>query len=225
MAKVQDTTIVARLAKDVKLDGKLDEPFWQKCSKQSMNPWRPETFGIPGAETGVQVAWDEANLYVGIDCVEPYTKNMLLNVKTQDSNDIWKDSGVEIFLVPDMRSADQRYYQTLVNANGACADIMWRTVSAEMMLKKVSDYTFNPGTRVATSKTDKGYSVEIAIPLDKISPQKVVDDTVWKANFCRNRCLAGIPGKGEVNQHYTWTPGLQGFHDIDAFGRLVFYKE
>ena len=84
------------------------------------------------------------------------------------------------------------------------------------------------GTVEKRDDADKGWTVEMAIPLDSVKgKEKEMKNvppsigTTWKVNFFR----MDMPG-GKSQQGTSWSPPLVGdFHALDKFGFLVFGDE
>ena len=54
-----------------KIDGLLDERFWQSAAKlDSFTQYEPQEGGIPSEKTVVYIGYDTKNLYIGVKCYD-----------------------------------------------------------------------------------------------------------------------------------------------------------
>lgn len=125
------------------IDGKFDGA-WDNAKEISTDIW---VTGNSGATAKVKTMWDNENLYVIADVTDP--------VLNKSNENVWEQDSVEIFL--DQNNNKTSSYQ---------GDDSQIRVNFENTVT-VSGY--NPeGLKTQTSITDKGYIVELAIPLTEI---------------------------------------------------------
>ena len=104
-------------------------------------------------QTTVRALRDKDYFYFGFECEDKDIVETV--VRPFDNNEIWKDSGVEVFLSPDKNR--ERCYQVMVNASGSMADL--RSV------KGIRDWSWNSGAEAKSVITPgKGWITEIRIP-------------------------------------------------------------
>ena len=101
----------------ITVDGKLDEPAWQQAKPVWMVPREGETAEV---HTRVRMLGDADNLYVGIECDEPFTDRMLCGRKDQDPL-LWRDNVTELFFAA--KPTDALYYQIILNSDGKLCDL------------------------------------------------------------------------------------------------------
>ena len=90
----------------VKVDGKLDEPFWW------LAPTSPRfkdiiTGGPTLHDTWVTVVWDDENLYLGYRVEEPFVRATL----TKHNAPVWQENDVEFFV-----AGRDSYFEFEINA-------------------------------------------------------------------------------------------------------------
>lgn len=181
------------------IDGKLDDPAWKQTGAFFLTPLK----GTPATvKTSVRVLCDKENFYFGFSCEDPG------NVKSWnrpfDSQEIWRDAGIEVFLSPDKNP--ERFYQLMVNASGSFAD-----------LKKqgVNDWSWNSGAEVKSVITPgKGWVTEIRLPRKSMEPAL---KSGMRANFTRRY----VPEKGRP-QSCCWGPFVRDNPDLQRFGTVLF---
>jgi len=132
----------------VKVDGKLDDPEWQRPPDISrMAVWSLDR--NPSVSTRFWLAYDAENLYVAVRCGEPNLPGLVMKA-TQRDGPCWEDDSIELFVATD--PARKTYYQFIVNA----ADVMFDG--------KGWDKAWNGKWTAATGREPDGWTLEIAIP-------------------------------------------------------------
>jgi hypothetical protein len=98
-----------------KIDGKLDDPCWQKAPKSQR--FVDLVTGIPGfLETRMAALWDNRNFYVAYWIEEPNVQARL----TERDSFIWTENDVELFIAgPD------GYYEFQINAAGTIYEVFY----------------------------------------------------------------------------------------------------
>jgi hypothetical protein len=196
------------------LDGRLDDKVWRKAAQITLVPYADEKKKKEFVRTVVKALRDKNNIYLAFDCEEPEMDKMLSSRQKNDSKNIWRDSSVEIFLIPSANREDN-YYQIVVNANASLADYCGKKSLGTGNL----DIKWNSNAQVAVSKTKKSWSVELAIPIANLPGLDLQKD--FPANFNRNRILSKTGTS--YAKLYTWSPFLKrGFQDVDNFGYITF---
>jgi len=195
------TAVMAEAAQAPVIDGKLDDPAWKKAEVLTLIP----AHGRPAkVRNTVRTLRDKDFYYFGFECEDPGA--LETGNRPHDSKDLWKDSGVEVFLAPD--GSRKRCYQVMVNASGSTADLI--------NTEGTRDWSWNSGAVAKTVITPgKGWTAEIRIPrssMVKASPAGM------PANFTRRH----NPPK-QKPQTYVWGPFLSRKNDdLIRFGTLTF---
>ena len=159
-----------------KVDGKLDDPCWQKGSWLEFrlldgNPEKPKH------ATRAKLAATAETLYVAFRCAEPTP--VVSRQRARDTN-VWEDDSVELFLRPGPEPA-RDYHHVIVNPHGSTLD----DVGGEK--------GWDPEVAVATAKGEGEWVVELAIPFSelKLPKDKAALAGPWRLNLTRMR-----PGRG-----------------------------
>ncbi len=211
--------VCRRAGTPIVIDGRLDDPAWRDTM------WTSEFIDIEGPSkpkprfrTKAKMAWDNTYFYVGAELEEP---NVWATLKEHDSV-ICMDNDFEVFIDPDGNRAD--YYEFEINAlntgwdlflpkayrDGGKADNSWDIPGLKTAI-------FVQGTLNKPADTDKGWSVEIAIPWAALRahanrPVPPASGDEWRVNFSRvewkhqvvNGQYRKVPGTREDN--WVWSP-------------------
>jgi hypothetical protein len=104
-----------RVSEPIRIDGKLDEPVWQRASRS------PRFIDILTGErtlhdTLAMVVWDDTNLYIAYRIEEPF-----VHAKYTNHNDpIYYDNDVEFFI-----AGQDGYYEFEINAFNTCYEVFF----------------------------------------------------------------------------------------------------
>ena len=207
----------------IKADGKLDEPAW-KDAPRSTAFVRTMDGANADQSTVARLLWDDKNLYVAFELED---RDVWTTLDKHDDK-LWTQEAVEMFI--DADGDGKTYVELQANPKGTTFDSYLPTYR-----KNENDWESNmkvgvivDGTLGNRADTDKGWTVEMAIPLEaargKEKTMKNVPPTVgteWRVNFFR----MDLPqGKSQVGS--AWSPPMVGdFHALDRFGTLVFGDE
>ena len=188
------------------IDGKLDEPDWKSADTVTRftNVFKK---GTPKHQTGVKLAYDKQNLYIGIECLEPLVDEMLAYYKKHD-DPVWNDNDVELFINDPILG--RSYFQFVINSDGVLCDGI-----ANPNFSK----DFDSGAEVKTSKGKDRYFVEIRIPAKSIIGGTFQPGTVLKMNVVRCRV---IKDRKEETEASSWSMGQP--HNVDVFHAVNFSR-
>lgn len=186
----------------------LTSPAW-------LRPFQWDTpITKPPVEGKVSIAETAEEFVFTYECEEPRPNDQVAVLRPRDSGDIWRDSGVELFLNP---SGDRKnFYQLILNIKGCLFD-------QKLVLqgtKASGDAKWNSNARCSVTSTAKGYKAVIRVPKSALGKY---DKKGFPVNFARNRILAA-DSKGHA-MLYSWSPFLKGFHDLENYGILKLIPE
>ncbi len=224
------------------IDGKLDETAWQAAPftdrfQDIVGPSKPE----PRHDTRMKMLWDETYFYFAAVLDEPH---VWAKLKKRDSI-IFFDNDFEIFIDPD--GDTYNYYELEVNAfatewdlfiaqpyrDGGPAIHAWDITGLKTAVHV-------DGTLNDPSDTDKGWSVEIAIPwemLKEAAPDQRGPEAgeYWRVNFSRVQWQTEVvnggyekikdssTGKPLPEDNWVWSPqGLVNMHYPEMWGFVHF---
>lgn len=211
------------------VDGKLNESDWKNAPHTDFfvdieGEGRP----LPKYKTTAQMLWDEDYFYVAATLEEP---NVVARLKMRDTI-IWKENDFEVFIDPDNDGVN--YYEFEVNARNTMMDLMithpYRSGGDFIMpwdcagLKHAGR---GQGTLNKSRDTDKGWTVEMAIPVRSLRKNfgytqgLSAMEPEWRVNFSRVQWLK--PEGPEEN--WVWSPtGKVDMHMPERWGRVNFVE-
>jgi hypothetical protein len=211
---------VKRAASPIVIDGKPDDKAWAAAGKiELIFPWDAQT----GAKqkTIARLLWDDQYLYVSYECDDAD----IVAFHTRHDDPTYLDDAVEIFINP-MPSQTGIYYGLEMNARAVLYDyVMYQSqhLFKQFDLRGVKLATYIDGTMNARGDTDKGWSLEVAIPWENFDAlsKRPVAGAVWSANI--NRWDGVEPNRRMSN----WSDPVQpkpNPHVPARFGQLVFVQ-
>jgi len=174
--------VCVRASGPITVDGTINEAAWQHARPISeFRVWK--TLDPPTESTSVRFLFDDSNLYAFFDCADA---DIAVVHEGRDSF-IWESDCVELFLWPDQTKPI--YYEFEVSPNndvfdgrfvntGSGAFRRWAKWDCPIRTAVQFRGTVNDWT-----DKDKGYSVELAIPLDALAESignKSLTDQAWK---------------------------------------------
>ncbi|MBN1673159.1 MAG: DUF4838 domain-containing protein [Kiritimatiellae bacterium] len=200
---------VKRTAMPPKLDGTLDDPAWQAATPAGFVVM--DTREKPEHPTTVRALWDDANLYMAIECIEPELDAMLADETVNDRSSVWRNNGVELFWDP--ANTGRSHYQLILNSKGTWFDGG----------KGLSHKNWNSNFKGTVKEHPDRYIVEIAVPFASFSNPPPKAGQTWAGSILRKRVKKGQT-MGQA-AYQTWSPYVSteiGFHRGLVFGKLDF---
>ncbi|WP_446742698.1 carbohydrate-binding family 9-like protein [Silvibacterium acidisoli] len=214
-----------RTSRPIHIDGKLDDAAWQKAQ------WTTDFVDIEGDKqprpkyrTRVKMLWDDHYLYIAAELEEPDVKATL----TQHDSVIFHDNDFEVFVKP--LPSTESYYEFEINALNTGWDLFLPKPYSEngkpdnsWDIEGLKTAISVQGTLNNSSDRDRGWTVEIAYPLDAFASRQTVPHpqpgTVWRINFSRVEWTKGKPKE----DNWVWSPqGVINMHVPDRWGYLHF---
>jgi uncharacterized lipoprotein YddW (UPF0748 family) len=246
-APAQDTRHYTcyRTTEHIASDGLLDEPDWARAE------WSDDFVDITGNpglkpqyRTRIKMLWDDKNLYLAAELLEPHT---WATIHKKDAV-IFKDNDFEIFLDPDGNGLN--YYEIEVNALGTTWDLMLTKAYKDhgiplssWDLKGLMPGIQIHGTLNDPASTDTCWIVEMALPLDglmlgKKPGSRPAEGVQWRVNFSRVEWKTEVTGSEYLKKtdpvtgkefpedNWVWSPmGEISMHIPERWGRLEFSGE
>ncbi len=224
-----------RAVTPVKIDGKLDDPAWQKAA---WTDWFVDIQGDakpkPRFRTRAKMLWDDEFLYIAAELEEP---DVWATLTAHDSV-IFRDNDFEVFLNPTGDTLN--YFEFEINALNTGWDLF---LDKPYRKGGKADNSWEiPGLRTAVSvdgtindpeHRDRGWSVEIAFPWkafqERSGKGRPNAGETWRINFSRvewqTRVVDGkyekLPGLKEDN--WVWSPqGVINMHVPEMWGYVTF---
>jgi len=229
------------------IDGLLTEPEWQNA------PWTENFVDIEGSlkplprlTTRAKLLWDDQYLYIAAELEEPHVWGTL----TQRESVIFYDPDFEVFIDPD--GDTHHYLEYEMNALNTQWDLMLLKPYRDDVVNNVAidHWSYNGiksgvyvnGTINDPSDVDKGWTLEIAIPMDALlelseSGKLPESGEQYRIDFSRVEWTMDIAdGKYKKRTHlvdgkekplpeanWVWSPqGVIAMHQPETWGYLQF---
>jgi hypothetical protein len=162
----------------IKLDGKLDEPVWEKAIHISNFTQRELNIGEPATErTEVAIVYTANTLYIGFWGYDSEPDKLVAREMKRDFEFDLEDN-FEVII--DTYNDDRNGFLFVVNPNGARADV-------QVINNGESENEFWNGVwNAKTTVTDQGWFAEIQIPFSTLKFKTDVSKQRWGINFERN---------------------------------------
>lgn len=140
--------------KDIVVDGDIDTA-WDFADKMEIKNWTPDTESSKAQTSNAyaKVLWTEKNVYIMVEAEDPEIDSTNEAAYNQDSVELFVD---EYDFKEDWGKSNEFQYRTVLDEKA-------ETIGS------LTDKTFWDGGDIKTAfkKTDKGYVVEWAVPLNK----------------------------------------------------------
>ena len=205
----------------IKLDGKLDEPEWNKANSLKFKP----LLGGLYTELGfVKILWDSKYVYVGgifndSDIVQESDKNWKHHYRSGDV--------MEVFLKPK----NKRYYWEIYATPNSRKTSFFYLSKGRLGLSSGFRHK-TPGIIVASScdgtfnnpdDHDKRWTTEVAIPRNELEKnrEKIIPGKVWSFLIGRYNYSAHLDS---IELTTSGIPSKEGFHDFNSWNYLKFIK-
>ncbi|MBE2284807.1 MAG: DUF4838 domain-containing protein [Prosthecobacter sp.] len=172
----------------VKVDGKLDDAFWQENARTGSLRFRETQTGrLPAFGTTVTAGWRGEDLYLAIRCDERSGDKPTIGTTKPDDTAIWQGDCIEVLISTDAHS----YYQLVVNPAGALLDY-------DRGVEEKGWAAWTSQAEVATSVANDHWIVEMRIPasredndpLHQVIGRQPIPSLPWHINICRQRVRA-----------------------------------
>ncbi|MCZ6795889.1 MAG: DUF5916 domain-containing protein [Planctomycetota bacterium] len=192
------------------VDGRLDDPVWQRAPVGGpLRQYEPTTGGEMTERTEFRVLYDKERLYVGVWCFDRQPEEIIARVMARDES-VSRDDFVAIALDTFLDRRNGYYFRT--NANGAREDAL---VSDNTHRNKDWDAIW----AARGSIDEDGWKVEIAIPFKSLAFDPALD--TWGFNISRTIARKFERGRWasprpEVRTHHVGEAGsLTGLRDLE----------
>jgi len=156
------------------IDGKIDDSCWEMANiATDFTDYKTESLAVE--QTFVRVLYDDVNLYIAFECLEPEPDRIIAFERKYDQS-LYEEDGVEVRLdtFGDRRSA----YVFAVNTLGTRYD------ARTGLFNSHDDDTWGCNWSVACTVGEDRWIAEIAIPIGNIFFEQK-DNTSWGVNFRR----------------------------------------
>lgn len=178
-ANAQKELKISKIKDTVKVDGILNEPFWETLQKTSpfLNQW-PTNTGNAESQTEVKLAHDDSFLYVGITCYEKNNDHIIQTLKRDQDDEHFGSDGIAIVLDPFGQKTNGFFFG--VNAGGAQFEGLISVEGNESFINENWDNKWFSEVSLGDNK----WFVEMAIPFRTLRYDPTISS--WGLNFVRN---------------------------------------
>jgi hypothetical protein len=220
----------------VVIDGKLDDAAWRAV------PWTEDFVDIEGDlrpaprfRTRAKMLWDDKYFYIGAELQEPQVWGTL----TKHDSVIFNDNDFEVFIDPD--GDNHNYAELELNALNTTWDLLLKKpyrdggpALNEWEIPGLKTAVRVDGTLNDPRDTDRGWTVEIAIPWEVLGKLADVsapprDGDQWRVNFSRVEWRHEVVNgqyrklKGGREDNWVWSPqGVVDMHRPEKWGYVQF---
>lgn len=207
----------------IAIDGRIDEEAWKNVAPiTTFNVYSPKN-AENLSPTEARILWDSENLYLAIFCADLD----IWSYSDEPDAELWLGDVAEFFVKPDHDSPT--YYEFVVAPNGTLFDACYPSRGAGGF-RRFKGWSSNArvavdvdGTDGDCSDSDKGYTMEMAIPLSAfqggVSPAESV---VWTFGICR--CDYSKLYDAPLRLMTMFQTPSHGFHFYEGYADLVFSK-
>jgi hypothetical protein len=209
------TYLVARAAKPITIDGKIDDAGWAPAKAVELVLNRDGS--ASPAKTTARLLYDDKFLYISFRAVDD---NIFATMKHRDDH-LWEEEVVEVFLQPD--PLKKNYIELEVNPLDALVDIYLLDIRKPLHLESWNSekirWAIQVDGTVDGRPGDREWTCEIAFPFEDAvtaahTPPRPGDR--WRMNLYR---VEQKPSYALI----AWAPTRKDdFHIPSMFGELVF---
>jgi hypothetical protein len=208
----------------IKIDGRLDDPPWQRAAKTGafvdVGSGRENPSLVP--QGNARLLWDDKSLYVGFEVLDQKIHGGF----PKDAKDphLWERDTIEIMIDPDGDGDNKDYYEIQVNPQNLVFDTQYDDYNRpngngkgpfghEEWSAGLTSAVEVHGTIDDDADKDQGYTVEIQIPWASFTKAKAVPPppgSRFRMNFYAMKNNGGV----------AWSPilGMGNFHRASRFG-------
>jgi hypothetical protein len=160
-----------------KVDGRLDDPVWAQAPLQGNFIQREPRFGYAASErTEFRILYDDKAIYFGVWAYDREPQLITASEMKRDSM-LRKGDQIKINIDTFHDHRNALYFST--NPLGALKD------ANSVEEGRTVNYDWNAVWKSRTSRDDRGWYVEIAIPLSQLRFKGGPGESVWGLNVCR----------------------------------------
>lgn len=224
----QDVYRVLKAGDKISVDGKLDETDWDRAVPRSLDHFYHAPEPYDKQSTTLRMLYDEHNIYLSFQCEDRY----ITARETKRDGQPYFDDCAEIFLIP-APAARPVHIGLELNLYYASNDFVFLNdfYQGKNALVKDFDPDFEvkariDGTLNDNSDTDKGWTMEFAIPiiifrgLDSFSPVK--SGNRWTFLAVRQDRNDAEGNRRSTSTIFPLDPEKTDVHDPEIFGYMEF---
>ncbi len=159
---------IPELPQAPQIDGRLDNPLWQKAARiDNFTQYEPEEGTPPSEKTIAYLGYDQQTLYIAVRCFDSQPKAIRACLTKRDA--VWGDDVITIYL--DTFNDKKRAFVFQVNARGVQVDGIYTETRRRGRGRMSFDHIDrNWDTYFLSEATidEQGFVVELAIPFKSL---------------------------------------------------------
>jgi hypothetical protein len=206
---------VFRTQKPLQIDGRLDEPAWNKAPL--LGAFVNNSDGSPSSlKTEAKVLYDDSFIYFASRFAD---ENVWATMRKRDEH-LWTEEVMEVFLQADPRQTS--YIELEVNPLGTLIDIFLLDIRKPLHYESWNSekirWAVNVEGTLDGKPGDQEWTCEIALPLEDVVPAPNIPPKPgdrWHLNMYR---VERLPVPAQLAWSYTG----KDFHRTERFGEIVF---
>jgi hypothetical protein len=217
-AAVPPPLAVPRLAGEIAVDGKLDEPAWQSAAViDAFFETFPADNAEPAVKTVAYLAYDDSYFYIGVHAFDPEPQKIRAPYVERDKV-LGTDDNVAVFL--DTRNDRRSAIELRVNPRGNQGDASYNDANGS------EDFSPDFFYDTAAQLTDDGWTAEMRIPFSSLRYPKLEENRwgilVWR-NYPRDQryMIHSSPIPRGSNCWICQSRELTGLRGLPSGGNLV----
>lgn len=178
---------ITRLSPAPVIDGDLSDACWRDASRtgafystKTSSSGVIMLHGVADVQTRVRIGYDDRNLYLAFECMEPATQDLKMDGTRRDYGVI-KDDHIEVFLQPDTAVGDYDHFGLTPNA---------LKYDQRVTATEGKDYVWSPDWQAKARVLDNRWIAELAIPFAVINHAGPQMGRAWGILLARDRKAA-----------------------------------
>jgi len=161
---------VAKCTGEIKVDGILDEPEWQKAVPIEEPFLTFDDKATPPERTVARIMYDSNAFYFAVEARTEHAWSKLVAEQTAHDGEVWADDSVEFFIYAPYGE----YFQVAVNTLGTVYD------------GRGMDASFDSRASAAAKVTENGYVIELRVPVEPMNSPAIWPHVKWRLHISRN---------------------------------------
>ncbi|MGI9543445.1 MAG: carbohydrate-binding family 9-like protein [Cyclobacteriaceae bacterium] len=221
---------VSKTTEPIIVDGKMDEAIWSKTEARTLEYFYRVEAPSDQQQTTFRMLWDNENMYVFFHCEDSY----ITARETKRDGSPYFDDCAEIFLIPAPDSLDTHFGFELnlfkasndfiyFNDYYKEQDAVFRAFNPDFEAEVTFDGTINNNSDV-----DKGWTMELAIPLSTFgalgSIEPVEEGNRWAFLAVRQDRNDPDGDRRSTSTLFPIYDIAKNVHQVNRFGLMEFVK-
>ena len=223
--------LIPKAASKITIDGKADETCWQQARALTFESFYDDQKPGDRQATRFRMLWDDENVYVFFECEDKY---ITAREKTRDGQPYFDDCA-EVFLMPTAEKINMHFgfelnlYKTVndfVFLNGIYKNenLVVKSYSPDLDVACTINGTVNDNSDI-----DKGWTLEMAIPLNSfhlVGPvQPIGEGVTWSMMAVRQDRNDADGNRVTTSTLFPLQGENKNVHEPENFNLIKFIKE